>query len=619
MLADETRKVLVRVGGASFITMFSVGIFAGLLHFDSRARLVAEGLQHNLAHLVAVGDYFQVNRQIGSLVGSAHFSGIWVYDGIHRSLIAHASELPSNFTPTVLEGQRELVIKEGKLFLIRGFPLLESSGTSVGSVVFAVEAPLSILLLLSLGLGSVFSLLSWFLLRNLQTTGMRITSPLVDFSSFLIKLKPDALPREISAQRFQLQEVDEAFVVFRQLWTRLLDYQESEKRSAKEAAVDAVARQVAHDIRSPLTALRIGLEDLSGFSEERRHLLRGAINRINDIANDVLRKQREALVPEIQERRSTTAISESHGSMSVEMLSSIVEGVVAEKELQFQNRNNLRISAQLKSSSYGLFGLVVGSDLRRLLSNLVDNSADAICGGGEIEVSLDGDETNVYLRVRDSGTGIPAEIIPKLFNRGATFGKVGGSGLGLYHAKESLHSWGGFIRIESSVNRGTQVVIQLPRLKEPRWFAPALSIPEDATIVVVDDDDFAHAAWTLRLGAYRDNSFRTVHLSRPSELQTWYASNARPQLKVRYLVDYEYEGSPLNGLELIKSLGIENEAFLVTGRFDEVALRERCELLGVGMIPKTMIPFVPITVSDSAARSRFTTSVSNWPAPRLDA
>ena len=69
------------------------------------------------------------------------------------------------------------------------------------------------------------------------------------------------------------------------------------------------------------------------------------------------------------------------------------------------------------------------------------------------------------LAIKDSGRGIPSEVLPKLMRKGETYHKEGGTGLGLYHAKSSVESWGGTIELFSEVGQGTEVRVSLPRVQ----------------------------------------------------------------------------------------------------------------------------------------------------------
>jgi hypothetical protein len=86
-----------------------------------------------------------------------------------------------------------------------------------------------------------------------------------------------------------------------------------------------------------------------------------------------------------------------------------------------------------------------------------------------------------------------------------------------------------------------------------------------------------------------------------TELETWCAENSRNLKDTLFLVDYEFLGSQVTGLDLIESLKIQGRSILVTSRYDEKALRERCDRLGIKLIPKSIAGFVPLAVHGSEA------------------
>ena len=109
--------------------------------------------------------------------------------------------------------------------------------------------------------------------------------------------------------------------------------------------------------------------------------------------------------------------------------------------------------------------------LRRVLLNLVENALKFTPPGGRIELAAHGEGTSlVVLEVRDTGSGIPAEDLPHVFDRfyradpsrTRTFSPVGGSGLGLSIARELIEAHGGTIAISSLVDKGTTVSVRLP-------------------------------------------------------------------------------------------------------------------------------------------------------------
>jgi hypothetical protein len=76
----------------------------------------------------------------------------------------------------------------------------------------------------------------------------------------------------------------------------------------------------------------------------------------------------------------------------------------------------------------------------------------------------------------------------------------------------------------------------------------------------------------------------------------WQMSGKAPK-DTLYLCDYQLNHQSKNGLDVIEELSIQDQAVLVTGHFEERDIRERCALLGVRMVPKELIGFLPILVS----------------------
>src|SRR4051812_41645389 len=123
--------------------------------------------------------------------------------------------------------------------------------------------------------------------------------------------------------------------------------------------------------------------------------------------------------------------------------------------------------------------------MKRVVSNLIDNAVEALSGKGCVVVNLEGRPDKCVVRVVDDGCGMPPEVLRSIGQRGATHGKVGGNGLGLYHAQTMVQSWGGHLQIESVGGAGTTMVIELPRSKPPAWFVEELVLPTDRPVVVV--------------------------------------------------------------------------------------------------------------------------------------
>ncbi|MEU2026323.1 ATP-binding protein [Streptomyces sp. NPDC016469] len=105
--------------------------------------------------------------------------------------------------------------------------------------------------------------------------------------------------------------------------------------------------------------------------------------------------------------------------------------------------------------------------LRQVVGNLVGNALRATAPGGTVTLALPGDGDRAVVEVRDTGTGIAAEDLPRLFDRfwradASRDRATGGSGLGLSIARQIVADHGGAIEVRSTVGEGTTVAVALP-------------------------------------------------------------------------------------------------------------------------------------------------------------
>lgn len=249
------------------------------------------------------------------------------------------------------------------------------------------------------------------------------------------------------------------------------------------------AAQVAHDIRSPLAALKTLEARMAGLPEEDRALVRGAVERIGAVAADLLERNRALAGPRAP---APTA------------LGPLVRRVVAEKRAQAA----AGVVLDLDAPEPGPSALAVPEELERALSNLVTNAFEAVGAKGRVSVSLSAADGAALLAVSDDGPGMPPEALARLGQRGATVGKAGGSGLGLSHAREAVEAWGGRLEAESAPGRGTTVRLRLVRAGEPAD-APAA--------VLIDDDPLVRLSWTT--AAKRAGRALTVYADADSFLR----------------------------------------------------------------------------------------------------
>ncbi len=114
--------------------------------------------------------------------------------------------------------------------------------------------------------------------------------------------------------------------------------------------------------------------------------------------------------------------------------------------------------------------MVCGNQIQQILVNLMVNARQAMSGGGRLilKLSHDPDQELIDLVVRDTGTGIPADQLRRIFDpyystkAGPDESGKGGTGLGLAHCREIIEAHQGRIRVESTPGRGTSFTLRLP-------------------------------------------------------------------------------------------------------------------------------------------------------------
>lgn len=209
------------------------------------------------------------------------------------------------------------------------------------------------------------------------------------------------------------------------------------------AAFRESARQVAHELKNPLTPIRFAVASL-----------RRAVP-------DELRETVEILDAESSRLEAMAKSFAQFGRLP--------EGPAAEVDVVELARETARTTVPVGRTIAFEFGegpLVVHGQhdaLQRALANVLLNAVDATAGGGRITVHARGADGHVILAVRDDGVGIAPEQVERIWEPYVT-GKTGGTGLGLAIVKQTVRAHGGWVEAESGPARGTEIRMHLPRV-----------------------------------------------------------------------------------------------------------------------------------------------------------
>ncbi len=227
----------------------------------------------------------------------------------------------------------------------------------------------------------------------------------------------------------------------------------SELRSARVLAWGEMARQVAHEIKNPLTPIKLAVQ----------HVRRAHADGRADFES-ILERNVEAVLREIDHLGEISRAFARFGTPAE--AGAPVEPVdvarVAEETLALYRGGSDGIGYALSLEPGLPRALARSGELKEVLVNLLENARAALDGGGSVHISasLAGGGEWVQLDVADSGEGIPAESLPRIFEPQFST-RSSGTGLGLAIVKRLVESWGGELAVDSVSGEGTTVHIRL--------------------------------------------------------------------------------------------------------------------------------------------------------------
>lgn len=253
----------------------------------------------------------------------------------------------------------------------------------------------------------------------------------------------------------------------------LLLYDVGELQRLGRARRDFVAN-ISHELRTPLTAIRLLVDTLrqspaNGNDAARSRLL------------DQISQQVDSLTQLTQELYDLSLIES--GRLPMRMvptdMAELVDSVIARLAPQAE-RAGLALTNQVER---GVIGLVDPEQIRRVLSNLLHNAIKFTPRGSVTvwvsdatppQTALPGGEPDgaaseadhITLAVQDTGVGIPADALPRIFERFYKVDRVrgqGGTGLGLSIARHIVEAHGGRLWVESREGAGTTFYFTVPR------------------------------------------------------------------------------------------------------------------------------------------------------------
>lgn len=362
-----------------------------------------------------------------------------------------------------------------------------------------------------------------------------------------LKVDIAALRRDIESQKDKLissqQQID------------------SERLASDRArAFEEKVRMVQHDLKTPLSVLKVLAHSESSDSELLPHAIRSVERIVGDLTKATDADQREGM-----------------NDTRLEILEVAVNEAILDKKLT--SSKPLEIEFDYDELKLNLVE-VNPNFLKRSIMNLIQNAIDARSEGLRIVVKIRRAGEHVEIEIADNGPGLPIDLAAAIFEKEKTFGKSHGSGLGLYFAKTCFEAWHGSIEVSSSTMTGATFLMKLPARESSVLFQDANCARSASHLVVVDDEvEFQKQYW---LASGRE----VIFFSSPLLFMSWF--EIQPDCDTYTLVIDLHLRSAVDGLDVIRTLGPRSQTFLSSSDYlnqDAIVLASSH---GYAIIPKPL-------------------------------
>ena len=350
-----------------------------------------------------------------------------------------------------------------------------------------------------------------------------------------------------------------------------------------------IIEQIVHDIRSPIGALRMNLNESKHYlPESYRVTFNKSVGRIDDIAYRLLNVMKPSEVENpLDKIKEPTLISNE-----------ILE-VMAEKRYEYRERT-IDFCQHFSESAYFSFLNTNASDFKRMLSNLINNAVDAIQDKiGRVNARVNVSDSRIQIIVEDNGSGMPDEVKEKILNNIAiTAGKTNGHGIGFGQIRDTVKESDGKLAIESQKDVGTKIILTFPEVGAPDWVATHIEFSHSDTLVILDDDASIHDAWEARFQKVAPELPRHHFREGKEAVAFINGFDEAAKKKILLLTDFELLEQELHGLEVVEKTGVKRSV-LVTSHNDSPKVRKLAKAQNTRILPKPLAAHVPIEIKES--------------------
>jgi nitrogen fixation/metabolism regulation signal transduction histidine kinase len=328
---------------------------------------------------------------------------------------------------------------KGKVLGVLGVPYFDSKPELDRQIIEVISSVLSVFAIMFL----LFLLLSYWA-SNILTVPLRLITQKIR----KINLYQLNQPLEWKSD----DEIGVMIGAYNQMLRKLEDSKQELAESEKVAAWREMARQVAHEIKNPLTPMKLKIQ----------HLQRTTYKDMPDSVS--INKTLDAIIDQIDNISDIATSFSDFAKMPLPKNEFFEITDVLEKTANLYAEDK-KIVLHSDIQAKGVYVMGDRQLTGRIITNLIINGIQSVPENRqpEIMLKLHTDEGNVYIEVKDNGTGIAENIRNRVFLPNfTTREQEGGTGLGLAIAKRGIEHAGGTIWFESEEDYGTSFFMSLP-------------------------------------------------------------------------------------------------------------------------------------------------------------
>lgn len=345
-------------------------------------------------------------------------------------------------------GQNTQYIDKNNQSVELTLPIMNAMKKTVGVMImrFSVENIIEIRQTMADKMLVLIMTITIFILLIAFFFSKRITRPLKSITNSIDRLFEGYMEDEVSIKGYlESEKISESF---NQMISRMKKLEESRQEFVSN---------VSHELKTPMTSIKVLADSLLTQEDAPAQLYREFLTDINDEID------RESKI--INDLLSLVKLDKTAGDMNISSvnINELLEQILKRLHPIAKKRNIEMIFESFRP----VIAEVDEVKLSLAISNLIENAIKYNVESGWIRVSLNADHKYFYVKVSDSGIGIPEDEKDSIFERfyrvdKARSRETGGTGLGLSIARNAIHMHRGAIKVYSKENEGTTFTVRVP-------------------------------------------------------------------------------------------------------------------------------------------------------------